>query len=395
MFSLLATTFDHFLLPTSASTVSGEVDWLFWFVTWVTVIFSLLILLGTVWLGYRFRHQPGINDIGRGPTHSNLLEIVWSVIPLIIVLLIAIWGFKGYMNLAILPPANDADTMEIQVNAYKWGWEFEYPNGYRTNVLHVPINTKVRIVQTSQDVIHSLYMPEFRIKKDVVPGRFNKHWFEATEVSPMGYDLSKKKADGTFEELNWVDPASYDIDTVALAAGDPQQKEKARSGFDIYCTEYCGTGHSRMLSHVYVHPSQDSYKAWLAAESDPFRGNPAAKDVGLKLIKSNGCFACHSIDGASGTGPTWKDGFGKEGKFVTGETYHEDEDYIRDSILYPQHHIVAGFGGAMPSFLGKFSDRDIAAIISYMKSISSNFKGSATEVTGPVPAMNQDKSKTK
>src|ERR1700712_2248490 len=107
MFSLLATTFDHFLLPTQASTVGKEVDWLFWFVTWVTVFFSLLIMVGTVWLGFRFRHRPGINDIGRGPTHSNLLEIVWSVIPLIIVILIAIWGFQGYMNLSVLPPAGN------------------------------------------------------------------------------------------------------------------------------------------------------------------------------------------------------------------------------------------------------------------------------------------------
>jgi cytochrome c oxidase subunit 2 len=393
MFSLLAES--SLLLPTQASTVAHEVDWLFNFVNWVTVFFTLLIFVGTGWLAVKFRHRPGVNDIGRGPTHSNLLEIVWSVIPLIIVLMIAVWGFKGYMTLAVMPPANDADTIEIQVNAYKWGWEFVYPNGYRTNTLHVPVNTKIRIVQTSQDVIHSLYLPEMRIKKDVVPGRFNKHWFEAVEVSPMGRDLSKKKDDGTFEELDWTNPDTYDIDTVALEKGDAQQKEKASSGFEIFCTEYCGTGHSRMLSKVYVHPSVDSYKNWLTNAFNPYRGDPAAKDVGLKLVKNNGCFACHSIDGSSGTGPTWKDMFGKEGKFITGESYTADENYIRDSILYPQKHIVAGFGGAMPSFLGKFSDRDLAAIISYMKSISANYKGSQDELTQPVPKLNEDKNKTK
>ncbi|MDB5328129.1 MAG: Cytochrome c oxidase polypeptide [Phycisphaerales bacterium] len=395
MFSLLATTFDHFLLPTPASSVSGEVDWLFWFVTWVTVIFSLLILLGTVWLGFRFRHKPGINDIGRGPTHSNLLEIVWSVIPLIIVLLIAIWGFKGYMNLAILPPANDADTIEINVRAYKWAWEFTYPNGFHTNVLHVPVNTKIRIVQTSDDVIHSLYLPEMRIKKDVVPGRFNKHWFEANIISPMGYDLSRKKSDGSFEELNRSDTASYEINNEALEKGDPQELEKARSGFDIYCTEYCGTGHSRMLSKVYVHPDMDSYKTWLIAASNPYRGDPPAKDVGLKLATNNGCFACHSINGSSGTGPTWKDMYNAPVKLTDGKTVTVDENYVRDSILYPQKEIVLGFGGAMPSFLGKFSDRDIAALVAYMKSISTNFKGDAAEVNQPVPKLNEDKSKTK
>lgn len=394
----------NFMLPAGASTVSAEVDWLYYFVTWVTVIFCVLIFAGTAWLAFRFRHKPGVNDIGRGPTHSNLLEIVWSVIPLIIVLLIAIWGFQGYMNLAVLPPANDADTLEINVNAYKWGWEFQYPNGYNSPVLHVPVNTKVRLVESSRDVIHSLFMPEFRVKKDVVPGRFNKMWFEATMVSPIGKDLGRPKvADpksrDDYEDLNTADLNSYDIDQKLLEARDPQTLEKARGGFEVYCTEYCGTGHSKMLSKVYVHPTAESYKTWLSAASDVYRDvngvPPAAKDVGAKLVKNNGCFACHSVDGANGTGPTWKDLFAKQGKYTDGSAYTADENYIRESILYPQKHLVAGYGGAMPSYLGKFSDRDLSAIIAYMKSISSNFKGSPSELESPVPKLNEDKSKTK
>ncbi|HEX8323044.1 MAG TPA: cytochrome c oxidase subunit II [Tepidisphaeraceae bacterium] len=396
MLSILANAAtENFIMPTRASTVAAEVDWLMYFILWVSVFFSALIFGGVGYLAWKYHHKPGVNDIGRGPTHSNLLEIVWSVIPLIIVLLIAIWGFQGYINLAVLPPANDADTIEIGVNGYKWGWEFTYPNSYRSPTLHVPKDTKIRLVESSQDVIHSLFIPQFRIKKDAVPGRFNKQWFEATEVSPMGKDLSRKKDDGTYEELNWADTNSFEIDNEALAKGDPQQAEKAKSGFDLYCTEYCGTGHSKMLSKVYVHPTYDSYKAWLTAASDPYRGDPAAKDVGLKLVKNNGCFACHSIDGSAGTGPTWKDLFAKQGKYTDGSTYTADENYIRESILYPQKHIVAGFGGAMPSYLGKFSDRDISAIVSYMKSISANFKGNPEEINAPVPKLNQDKNKTK
>ncbi|MGC4030869.1 MAG: cytochrome c oxidase subunit II [Tepidisphaeraceae bacterium] len=252
MLSILAA--GTFLMPTQASSVSHDVDWLFTFINWVCVIFTLLIFVGTGWLAVRFRHKPGINDMGHGPTHSNLLEIVWSVIPLIIVLLIAIWGFKGYLALAVLPPANDADTIEIQVEAYKWGWRFIYPNSHMEPTLHVPVNTKVRLVETSVDVIHSLYIPQFRIKKDAVPGRFNKQWFEATEVSPMAKDLGKKDDNGNHPDLPWSDPASFEIDQKLLEAKDPQTLEKTKSGFDVFCTEYCGTRHSKMLSKVYIHP---------------------------------------------------------------------------------------------------------------------------------------------
>lgn len=386
-----------FLMPTQASSVAPEIDWLMTFINWVCVIFTLLIFVGTGWLAVKFRHKPGVNDMGRGPTHSNLLEIVWSVIPLIIVLLIAIWGFQGYLALAVLPPANDGDTMEIEVEAYKWGWRFIYPNGYQDPTLHVPVNTKVRLVESSVDVIHSLYIPQFRIKKDAVPGRFNKQWFMATEVSPMGKDLGKKDEKGDYADLPWSDPASFDIDQKLLDAKDPQTLEKAKSGFDVFCTEYCGTRHSKMLSKVYVHPDRASFQAWLTAVSDPFRDkNKPAKDVGAKLVANNGCGSCHSVDGTSGTGPTWKNLFGHKGKFTDGSDYTADENYIRESILYPQKHIVAGFGGAMPSYLGKFSDRELIAIVAYMKSISPDtFKGSPSEYNDPTPEANMDKSKTK
>ena len=377
MLPLSVVSNNNFVMPPGASTYSPDVDWLMWFNLWMCVAFTLLIFVGTGYLAVRYRHKKGVNDMGRGPTHSNLLEIVWSVIPLIIVLLIAIWGFQGYMAIAVLPPANDGDTLEIAVNAYKWGWEFQYPNGHSEPALHVPVHTKVRLIESSRDVIHSLYLPEFRYKKDAVPGRFNKGWFEATEPSPLR------------EGLNPSDPASYDPDT-----GDKD------AGFDIFCTEYCGTGHSRMLSRVYVHPDYASYAKWLETASNVYNAvgghEPAAKDVGLKLIKGNGCFSCHSIDGSKGTGPTWKDMVGNPVSFADGSNLAAvDEDYIRESILYPQKKIVQGFGGAMPSYLGKFSDRDLAAIISYMKSISSGYHGSPSALEAPVPKANEDKLKTK
>jgi len=152
---------ENFVMTRGASSVAPEIDWLMYFILWVCVIFGTLIFVGTAWLAWRYRHKPGVNDIGHGPTHSNLLEIVWSVIPLIIVMLIAIWGFQGYMDLAVLPPNNDADTIEINVTAFKWGWSFEYPNGHSEPTLHVPVNTKIRLVLTSQDVIGRHPQPVF------------------------------------------------------------------------------------------------------------------------------------------------------------------------------------------------------------------------------------------
>ena len=343
-----------FLVPSQASTVAPKIDWLLYFIIWVSVIFTVAIFIGCAWLAIRFRHRPGINDMGSGPTHSNVLEITWSVIPLILVLLMAIWGFQDYMNVSVLPPAGNG-TIEIQVTGFKWGWQFTYPNGHTEPQLHVPVDTNVRLVLTSLDVIHSLYFRNFRVKKDVVPGRFNKFWFNATEIS------DERK------EVNWSEPDAF----------DPEKTQDPIQGFDIFCAEYCGNGHSRMLSKVYVHPDEPSYEAWLKAVSDPYRGNATAQDVGLKLAKNNACFTCHSIDGTAGTGPTWKNMWGHPVEFNDGTSIPAvDENYVRDSILYPQKQIVKGFGGAMPSFLGKLSDRDIMAIIAYMKSINDSTKDS-------------------
>ena len=382
MFLFLA----NFLTPEPASTVAPQIDWLLYFIIWVSVIFTVGIFVGCVWLAVRFRHRPGINDMGSGPSHSNVLEITWSVIPLILVLLMAIWGFQSYMNISVLPPAGNG-TLEIQVTGFKWGWQFTSPNGHTEPQLHVPVNTNVRLVLTSLDVIHSLYFRNFRVKKDVVPGRFNKFWFNATEISPMGKDLSRKKPDGSgYEDLSWSEPSSFEVDQALLEKNDPQTLEKAKSGFDIFCAEYCGNGHSRMLSKVFVHPDEDSYNRWLAAVSDPYRDNAAAVDVGLKLAKNNACFTCHSIDGSAGTGPTWKNMWGNPVKFTDGTGIPAvDEEYVYDSILYPQKQIVQGFGGAMPSFLGKINQRDAIAIMAYMKSISDAYKGPKEELKVVLP----------
>ncbi|MBC7785001.1 MAG: cytochrome c oxidase subunit II [Burkholderiales bacterium] len=373
MFGTLADT-SNFLLPTRAASIAAEIDWLTWFIVWVCIIFGGIVFLGTVYIAIRFRHRKGGPERGSGATHSTFLEIFWSVIPAVICLMIAIWGFQGYVRFNVQPPG---EALEILVEGQKWSWTFTYPNGLREQVLHIPKDVPVRFVLSSTDVIHSLYFPEFRIKKDVVPGRYNKMWVTATEVSTVldGSPLSKGIE-------AWSDPDNFVFDTGVDKINEPQD------GFDIYCAEYCGTKHAKMLSKVYVHPTQASFNQWLANASDPFRadskGNrtPTTK-IGQKLSNNNGCFSCHTVDGGKGIGPTWKDMFGKQGTFADGTAYTADENYIRESIEYPNKHVVAGFNPAMPTYLGKIKPAEYTAIMSYMKSISANFKGSSAELDLP------------
>lgn len=356
----------NFVLPIRAASSAAEVDWLTWFIIWVCVVFGAIVFIGTIYLAWRYRHKPGVNDEGKGPQHSTPLEITWSVIPGIIVLLIAIWGFQGYMKLSVIP---QEVPIEIQVDAYKWGWNFIYPNGYSEDQLHIPKGVPVRFVLSSRDVIHSFYIKQFRTKKDVVPGRFNKMWVMATETSPLG------------EGKSWTDPKSFKFDV-----DDPSTYHE---GFDVYCAEYCGQKHSRMLTKVHVHPDMESYQQWLANASDPYKSIPNPVERGQVFAKQNGCLGCHSIDGKAGTGPTWQNLFGNQRTFIDGGSAVADENYIRDSILYPQKHVVSGYGPVMSSYLGKLSDRQIMDIITFQKSISEHYKGNKEELTKPTEPATQ------
>jgi cytochrome c oxidase subunit 2 len=368
MFGILADAEKTWFLPRQASSMAPQIDWLQWFILWVCVVSGGLVFIATVYMAIRYRHRPGVNDRGEGPTHSTLLEVTWSVIPAIFVVLIAVWGLQGYMAFTVTPP----EALEIQVQASKWSWSFVYPNGYSDNQLHLPKGVPVRLVLQSNDVIHSLFMPHMRLKKDVVPGRYNKMWVEATELSPLpsGFDRQAN--------ASYIIKDNKDAQEVQLKSG-------TGFGFDIYCAEYCGTKHSEMLTKVHVHEDYAAYQKWLADASDVEKNFPKPKEAGAYLAGKNGCTGCHSADGSKGTGPTWKDMFGHQGKFVTGDAYTADENYIRESILSPQAHLVEGFGPAMPSYMGRLNDREITMLIAYMKSISANYKGDPAELEKPLP----------
>jgi len=306
-----------FWMPPQVSTVAAGVDWLFYFILAVSVFFFLLIVGLMVLFVVRYRRREG-EAAEPSPHHNMALEVTWTTIPVILVVIIFFFGFKGFLDMST-PPAN---AYEILVDGQKWNWSFTYPNGYVDENLHVPVDRPVRLVMSSADVIHSLYVPAFRIKMDVVPGRYSKAWFEATE------------------------PGEY----------------------DLFCAEYCGTSHSDMIATVVVHPPGE-FESWLE-EASNFLDRMTPVEAGRMLFQARGCQQCHSVDGTSKTGPTMLGVFGRSEAMADGGTVVADENYLRESILEPQARIVAGYEPVMPTYQGRLKDEEITAIIEYLKSLS-------------------------
>ena len=313
--SLLAETDGGFWLPPALSTTAGAVDQLFYFILGVSAFFFALIVVLMVLFVVLYRRRPG-DPAGEAPSHSTALEVFWTVIPLVIVIYIFYEGFVGYMAMRHVP----RNAYDILVRAQKWKWIFSYENGHEDSDLHVPVNEAVRLTMTSEDVIHSLFIPTFRLKMDVVPGRYTTTWFRA------------------------VRPGTY----------------------DLYCAEYCGTGHSDMLAKVVVHePGQ--FAKWLQEEGDLLKKLPPA-EAGQRLVALR-CASCHTIDGNPGIGPTLKGIWGQTHQFSNASPTVVDENYVRESILEPAAKVRQGYTGVMPTFKGILSDQQITAVIEYIKTL--------------------------
>ena len=315
-------------MPQEASDHAPGTDRLFWFIMWVSVFFTVGITGVMLWFAVIYRRREGDPDPPPAATHSTTLEITWTVIPTCIVLLMFTLGFRGFLESEIAPP----NAYEVQVMGKMWNWSFTYPNGAITTDLHIPVDRPVKFVLQSADVLHDLYIPAFRMKKDAVPGRYNSYWVKPTQAGV----------------------------------------------YQIFCAEYCGTGHSQMHAKCFVYP-QDKYDQMLAKISNIYEDFstgapvPPAK-VGEALWQQRGCMGCHSVDGSILNAPSWKGLWMEKQKMSDGLEIVADENYIRESILYPQKKIVAGWGNAMPSYLGQLDDRDINSIISYMKTLSDGEK---------------------
>ena len=301
-------------MPEGASTLAPVVDNLFYFVTWVSTILFAGVILAMAYFAVRYRRRAA-DEMPVPVEESKLLEISWIVLPTILVLITFNWGFKGFIQLSVSPP----DSYEITVRARQWLWEFEYPNGLVvTEELHVPVDRPVRLNMSSEDVLHSFFVPAFRVKQDVLPNRYTSVWFEATREGE----------------------------------------------FDIFCTEYCGTSHSLMLGRV-VAESQDAFEEWL--QSGGGMADMPLEELGETLYRQQGCVACHTIDGSQLVGPSFQNLFGSQRQFGDGGTAVADENYLRESILDPNAHIVEGFQALMPASYGGLSERQLSALIAFIQ----------------------------
>lgn len=306
-----------FGMPESASSVAGQVDSIFNFILWVSVFFFVMIVgLMAIFL-VRYRYREGVEPED-SPSHNIRLELLWSAIPLVLVLVMFVVGFKTFLNMDVLP----GKSYEVQVTAQKWRWLFTYPNGYTDDVLHVPGDRPVSLIMRSEDVIHSFFVPAFRLKRDVVPGRYTKLWFTATETGE----------------------------------------------YPVYCAEYCGTSHSDMTTTIVVHESGE-FAEWLENAANNLADLPPA-EAGALVFNRGGCAACHSINGTASVGPTFQRLFGSMEALEGGGSVRVDENYILESIKDPAVRVTRGFQPVMPTYQGRFSDAELNYLVEYIKSLS-------------------------
>jgi cytochrome c oxidase subunit 2 len=304
------------LHPVQASTFAPEIDLLYAFLVVVSVISIVLIAALIYVFAIKYRRRTP-DQLAESQSHGNLLlEITWSAIPLVLLMVMFGWGAYLFFRVYQIPEG----AMEYYVVGKQWMWHVQHPTGQREiNELHVPIDTPVKLTMASEDVIHSFYIPAFRVKNDVIPGRYTTMTFEATK------------------------------------AGE----------YHLFCAEYCGTEHSRMIGRV-VALTQDEYQAWLSGgQSDE---SPEA--AGAKLFSSLNCITCHSnLSGARG--PSLNGKFGAMETLTGGDQTLVDEAYIRESILNPRAKIVSGYQSIMPTYQGQVTETQIFNLISYIKSLPS------------------------
>jgi cytochrome c oxidase subunit 2 len=311
------------MLPAAASTAARGYDALWWWLVIVTVVMTLVIFIGVFVFAVKYR-QRSEHEIPR-PIHGSLrLEIAWSVLPFLVMLTFFFWGTYMYFDNQH-PPAN---AMNIYVVGKQWMWKVQYPNGTREiNELHVPTGRSVRLIMATEDVIHSFFVPAFRLKRDVVPGRYNDMWFVATK------------------------PGRY----------------------HLFCTEYCGTEHSGMIGWVTVMEPR-AYENWLSGGG----GEGSMASQGEKLFQQLGCSTCHLLD-EQGRCPNLRGVYGSRVLLNDGRTVVADDSYVRESIVNPNAKITAGFQqDIMPTFQGQVSEEGILQLIEYVKSLSGKKGGMIT-----------------
>ncbi|HEX3837698.1 MAG TPA: cytochrome c oxidase subunit II [Steroidobacteraceae bacterium] len=305
---------DFTWLLTQASSLAPEVDALFWFMVVLCGTVALGVICAIVYFSIRYRRGSDADRSGE-PAQSLPVELTWTLIPGVLFTGVFIWSLFLFVKMHTPP----ADSQTIYIVAKQWMWKAQHPGGQREiNTLHVPLGVPIRLTMTSQDVIHSFYVPAFRVKQDVLPGRYTQLWFMATK---LGH-------------------------------------------YELFCAEYCGLDHSRMGGQIVVlRPS--AFAQWLEGHAGP--ATLAAQ--GAALYRAHGCSGCHGAN-ASIHAPDLNGLYGRPVHLANGTQVIADDRYIRDSILLPDQHVVAGYQALMPSFAGQLSEEDLLAIIAYLKARS-------------------------
>lgn len=314
---LFADKHASFWFPEQASTFAAEVDWFYMAMLYISLFFFVLIVAAMVYCAFAFRERPGYKGSVEA-LHNNTLEFWWTFIPCVIAVWIFARGVYGYLDQVTIP----VDTHDVDVIASKWSWNFNYPGGVSSDQLHLVNDKPAKMVLRSTDVLHAFFVPAFRAKADVVPGRYTNLWFHPTKTGV----------------------------------------------YDLFCAEYCGDKHSGMFAKVYVQ-TQEEYDAWMAQEMLP----PKSPWLwGQKQYsKTKGCIACHSIDGKKVVGPSFLDTWGKDVELASGGTVKFDENYVRESVLNPQAKARKGYETAaqMPTYQGRLKEDEISALIEFLKNV--------------------------
>ncbi len=312
------------LFPAEASTISPYTDALYFFLLLMTIVGMLLVCV--LVFGFSIRYRREKNPVATQIEGSTLLEATWTIIPLAIFLVTFVWGALLYFRIYD-PPAN---AMNIYVVGKQWMWKAEHPGGqHEINALHVPAGRPVQLTMISQDVFHSFSIPDFRVKREVIPGRYSTVWFQATE------------------------PGTY----------------------HIFCTQYCGTQHSGMIGEVTV-LTPDDYEKWTKQSTS---GMSLAQN-GERLFASMGCNACHSGTAAA-RGPNLAGVYGSKLTLTNGNQVLVNDAYLRDAILNPSEHVTAGFAPIMPTYQGQISEDGLIDLVEYIKNLQTNYRVQQTQMT--------------
>lgn len=313
-----------FWFPPEASSFAPGVDFTFNFILWTCVVFFVGICGTTAYFVWKYRKRPGHKE-QKTSTHNLILEATWSILPL--ALLMVMFGMSTYWYYQMITPPKDEQVYDITVRGQKWRWAFKYSGDpfdklYQTPKLHVIKGQAYRLIMDSPDVIHSMYLPAFRVKQDCVPGRYNKLWFRPT------------------------------------MAGE----------FDLFCTEYCGNDHSLMITKVVVHEDANAWRDAIIETGDVTR----IEDLlarGQAIYEQN-CASCHTLDGSPKVGPSFKGIWGKTEQFEDGTSHVVDEEYVRESITTPAKHVVKGYPNSMTPFdFGPEREKYYDGIFALLKSL--------------------------